>query len=71
MRELGVIVVDISDQLAKNEMTVAGLADRTGLDEKKLSKLIIGDVSAVRLTSLASICDALNCMPGDILKYVS
>ena len=34
-----------------------------------LSKIKNNKVNAVRFGTLAGICDALECEPGDILKY--
>ena len=35
-----------------------------------LSKLKNNHVSAIRFSTLAAICEALHCQPGDILEYV-
>lgn len=34
-----------------------------------LSKIKTGKVSAIRFSTLNSICKALDCQPGDILEY--
>ena len=49
----------------------ADLANIPGIEEEGASKIIDGKVSAIRLSSLAAICDALDCEPGDVLKYTS
>ncbi len=36
-----------------------------------LSKIKNNHVSAIRFSTLAGICEALECQPGDVLKYVS
>jgi putative transcriptional regulator len=38
--------------------------------EANLSLLKSGKVNGVRFSTLASICRALDCQPGDLLEYV-
>lgn len=35
-----------------------------------LSKIKNNHVAAIRFSTVAGICDALDCMPGDILEYI-
>ena len=41
-----------------------------GITESNLSLLRTGKVRGVRFETIAKICDALQCQPGDILEYV-
>jgi putative transcriptional regulator len=45
------------------------LAGYIGIAEQNLSLLKSGKVKEIRFQTLAKICEALNCQPGDILKY--
>lgn len=45
------------------------LAEIVGITEANLSILKSGKAKAVRFSTLAAICEALNCQPGDILEF--
>lgn len=55
--------------LAKRKMPLKELAEKTGVSVVNLSILKTGKVKAVRFTTLESICNVLQCQPGDILEY--
>lgn len=63
------IVVDIDVMLAKRKMTVGGLADLIGITPANLAVLKNGRAKAVRFTTLSALCEALQCQPGDILRW--
>lgn len=63
------IVVNIDVMLAKRKMSVTELSEKVGITMANLSILKNGKAKAVRLTTLAAICAALDCQPGDILEY--
>lgn len=56
--------------LAKRKMRSKELAERIGITEQNLSVLKTGKAKAIRLSTLESICQALECQPGDVLEYV-
>lgn len=55
--------------LAKRKMSVTQLAQKVGITIANLSVLKNGKAKAVRFSTLAKLCDALDCQPGDILEY--
>ncbi len=63
------IVVDIDVMLAKRKMAVGTLADRVGITPANLAVLKNGRAKAVRFTTLASLCQVLDCQPGDLLRW--
>ncbi|MDR3149416.1 MAG: helix-turn-helix transcriptional regulator [Oscillospiraceae bacterium] len=63
------IEINIDVMLAKRKMSVTELAERVGITIANISLLKNGKVRAVRLQTLAAICKALQCQPGDILEY--
>jgi putative transcriptional regulator len=65
----GVIGVRLDELLAERGMTLAGLAERVGITVVNLSILKNGRARAVRFSTLARLCDALGCQPGDLLTY--
>ena len=64
------IEVNLDVLLAKKKMRSKELADAIGISEQNLSILKTGKAKAIRLETLAAICKALNCQPGDILEYI-
>jgi putative transcriptional regulator len=65
------IVVHLDRLLAERGMTLTELADRVGVTVVNLSVLKNGRARAVRFSTLAAICNALGCQPGDVLTYRS
>ena len=63
------IAVRLDDLLANRSMTLTELAERVGITIVNLSILKNGRARAIRFTTLASLCEALGCQPGDLLTY--
>ncbi len=63
------ITVDIDVMLAKRKLSVGELADRVGITPANLAVLKNGRAKAVRFTTLAALCEALECQPGDLLRF--
>ena len=66
---MGQIVSRLDRVLADRKLPLKELADRVGISCVNLSKLKTGKVCAIRFSTLAAICEALDCQPGDILEY--
>lgn len=64
------IIVDIDVMLARRKMSVGTLAELVGITPANLSVLKNGRAKAVRFTTLDALCQALNCQPGDLLRWV-
>jgi len=65
------IVVNLDVMLAKRKMRSRELAERIGITEQNLSLLKSGKVRGVRFETLAAICEALQCQPGELLEFVA
>ncbi len=63
------IRVDIDVMLARRKMAVGELASRIGITPANLAVLKNNRAKAVRFTTLQSLCEVLDCQPGDILVY--
>jgi putative transcriptional regulator len=63
------IAVDIDVMLARRKMSVGELADRVGITPANLAVLKNGRAKAVRFATLAALCEALACQPGDLLRW--
>ena len=55
--------------LARRKMSSGELAEKIGISASNLSILKTGKAKAIRFTTLASLCKALDCQPGDLLEY--
>lgn len=63
------ITVDIDVMLAKRKLSVGELADRVGITPANLAVLKNGRAKAIRFTTLNALCEALDCQPGDLLRF--
>lgn len=63
------IEIDLDVMLAMRKMTSLELSERIGITQANLSILKTGKARAIRFSTLDAICKALNCQPGDIIKY--
>ena len=63
------IVVTLDFMLARRKMRSKELAERIGITEQNVSLLKSGKVKGIRFATLARICAALDCQPGDLLSY--
>ena len=64
------IIINIDVMLAKRKMSVTELSERVGITMANISVLKNGKAKAIKISTLNSICKALDCQPGDILEYV-
>ncbi|HEY3695310.1 helix-turn-helix domain-containing protein [Phenylobacterium sp.] len=55
--------------LLDRRMSLAELADRTGVTAANLAILKAGEARAIRVATLAALCRELACQPGDLLRY--
>ena len=65
------IIVKLDDVLYRQRVTLTELSERIGITLANLSVLKTGKARAIRFSTLDSICQALQCQPGDILEFVS
>jgi putative transcriptional regulator len=63
------IIINLDVMLAMRKVKSKDLAEVVGITEQNLSLIKTGKVKGFRLSTLDSICDFLDCQPGDILKY--
>ena len=63
------IITNIDVMLARRKMSSGELAEKVGITPANLSILKCGKAKAIRISTMESICRALDCQPGDILEY--
>lgn len=64
------IIINLDVVMAQRKKGLTELAGDVDITLANLSILKNNKAKAIRLTTLAAICRALNCQPGDILQYV-
>ena len=63
------IIVKLDDLLYVRRMTLTELAEKVDITLANLSILKTGKAKAIRFSTLAAICAALQCQPGDLLAF--
>jgi len=67
--EAAAIAIRLDALLSERHMTLTELSDRVGVTTVNLSVLKNGRARAIRFSTLAALCRALDCQPGDLLRY--
>lgn len=62
------VVCHLDELMAARGITGAALAEKVGITPVNLSVLKNNRAKAVRFTTLAAICEALDCQPGDVFS---
>lgn len=63
------IIVRLDVMIARRKISSKDLAAQIGISEANLSLLKRGHVKGVRFETLAKLCRALDCQPGDLLEF--
>lgn len=63
------IHVTLDRILQERSMTLTELSERVGMTLANLSILKTNKAKAIRFSTLAALCQALECQPGDLLSY--
>ena len=66
---MGKIILRLDRMMLERKMSLNELAARVGISNVNLSKIKNNKVTAIRFSTLAAICEALNCNSGDILEF--
>jgi len=61
--------VTLDALIVKKGLKARDLAAEVGLSETQLSLFRSGKVKGIRFRTLAKLCAALDCRPGDLLDY--
>lgn len=63
------IVVNLDVVMAQRKMSLNELSEKVGVSLSNLSILKTGKARAIRFSTLKSLCEALDCQPGDLLEF--
>ena len=64
------IYVNLDVMMARRHVGAGELAEKVGITPANLSILKNNKAKAVRFSTLAALCRALDCQPADLLEYV-
>lgn len=64
------IRVNLDNVMRRRRMSLTELSGEVGITLANLSNLKTGKAKAIRFTTLAALCKALDCQPGDILEFI-
>ncbi len=66
---MGKIVLRLDRMMVERKISLRELAERVGISNVNLSKIKNNRVNAIRFSTLAAICEVLDCETGDILEF--
>ena len=66
---MGKIILRLDRMMVERKISLNELAECVGISNVNLSKIKNNKVTAIRFSTLAAICDVLDCEAGDILEY--
>ena len=66
---MGKIILRLDRMMVERKISLNELAERVGISNVNLSKIKNNKVTAIRFSTLAAICDVLDCEAGDMLEY--
>lgn len=66
---MGKIILRLDRMMVERKISLNELAARVGISNVNMSKIKNNKVTAIRFSTLAAICEVLNCNAGDILEY--
>ena len=64
------IILTLDVVMARRKIGAGELAEKVGITPANLSILKNNKAKAVRFSTLAALCRALDCQPADLLEYV-
>lgn len=64
------IIINLDVVMARRKIGAGELAEKVGITPANLSILKNNKGKAVRFSTLAALCRALDCQPADLLEYV-
>jgi putative transcriptional regulator len=63
------IIVNLDVVMAQRKMSLNELSEKVGISLSNLSILKTGKAKAIRFSTLATLCEVLDCQPSEILEY--
>lgn len=64
------IKIHLDSIMSKKKVSLNELSKKVGITLSNLSIIKNQKSKAIRMSTLAALCEALDCQPGDLLEYV-
>lgn len=64
------IIWHLDRVLDEKDVTINELSLKVGISTYDLTNIKNGSVTALRVATLSTLCEALHCQPGDLLEHV-
>lgn len=64
------IIIRLDRMMADRKMSLNELAERVGMSNVNLSNLKNGKMKGIRFETMETICNVLDCQPGNLFEYV-
>ncbi|ALP36355.1 transcriptional regulator [Paenibacillus sp. IHB B 3084] len=64
----------LEEMLKKREMSMYALSKSSGIRPNTISQWVTNegvDVKSITIETLDRVCSALDCQPGDLIKYIT
>lgn len=66
----GKIILHLDRLMVERKISLNELAEKVGITNANLSKIKNNHITAIRFSTLAALCDVLNCQVGDLIEYI-
>lgn len=66
----GKIVLHLDRLMVERKISLNELAEKVGITNANLSKIKNNHITAMRFSTLAALCEILDCEVGELLEYV-
>lgn len=66
---MGKVIFHLDRMMVERHITLGELAEKVGISNVNLSKIKNNHVTAVRFSTLAALCEVLDCRVSDLLEY--
>lgn len=65
----GKIILHLDRLMVERKISLNELAEKVGITNANLSKIKNNHIAAIRFSTLAALCQILDCEVGDLIEY--
>lgn len=65
----GEIILHLDRLMVERKISLNELAEKVGITNANLSKIKNNHITAIRFSTLAALCDILDCEVGELIEY--
>ena len=66
----GKIVLHLDRLMVERKISLNELAEKVGITNANLSKIKNNHITAMRFSTLAALCEILDCEVGELIEYI-